>query len=754
MASSNNNQQNGGGGGSTNNTTGTSKTNNSIQIPTITTTNVSGLTLTSSIGSLNNLSLSSSYDSNLDETSYNSKQHQQLQQQQPSPSLSRSSSSTSTPITARNNNNNPQNTTTTNNQQQQQQQQLHHNHHNFDNTSGTDIDDIYDNSQYGEDGLVIEVDDFDLTNGGDIMADSDNLLKDLEQYSTYEQVIENALKKEIDINQYSEEVDSALKKYDQEIMSLYNDIIPDYVNERESFFIMYKTLKESNNILTSFEEMLLVFQKELTSISSEMRNLQELSITEHSKVNNRRALLERLHKVVEDLSLPDQVVQEIAEKVYSPYIKNYINFLEKLQIDPSTKNDLIGIPESKTKGFFSSKSNKVLIKASIFSVESRFQIIMDLEQPPLIPESISSGNSATTNQIKYSYEIIFRSMLYFIIDLVSYENMFIKDYFFSNIDPSTFIFGKSETYFMHNLISFCHSTYDPIALLLILSLANRYRVKSKSQECDVTERLFEQSITASTSRLKILFTENIESIRNTSIKELGPITDNRPHYVIRRYSELIGSITQVYEHLPPKILPFINDHLEMLRIEITKLLIKLSDDIKDTNSKYIFLLNNYDLILTILNDKLNEDNNDDKDYWSQLYQKESELYANEQLSSFPYFRNMIKLSKELYPLINHYTAEEINHPQLKKEIHEELLKDFSLNWRVGIEEMNVIVTLQFPNYKNGTKIFQMILEKLYNSYKQFTQIILKYFKSLKSLPYFIPDTEISYEIKKYCVSFE
>ncbi|EGC32135.1 hypothetical protein DICPUDRAFT_57270 [Dictyostelium purpureum] len=738
--------------------------------------------------------------------------------------------------------------------------------------------------------------DLDLTTIN-VMDDIDDFEKKLLEYSEKEQVVQDFNKNNIDLIQYSKQVGESLEKCDKEMNALYQDILPDYVNERENFHLMYKAITESKSLLVGFETMLNGFQNELTSISKEMRTLQELSINENLKCTNRKKVVEKLHKIIDEVSISDDLItlltqgevndqylqylsifskkigyiqtqksegvfatgeveevilkllqvvldkifkffnnqfnqikdistlqtkqqemtlyrqafiflykhtrrvakqlfdqyKEIAAGIYSNYYRSYITFLEKLQIEPTTRNDLIGMHESKTKGFFNSKSNKLKIKTSIYTVETRYQILNELEYPPLKPQSIGSESSASSTQIKYSYEVIFRSLLFFIIDLVSYENMFLKDYFLSNKDSSTLLFSKPESLFVENINCYLSSTYDIVALLLILCITSKY--KSRTTRSDLTDRLFQFVINSTISRLTILFEENISSIRSANVKELLPIEENRPHYIVRRYSELVGSFannndnnttngtninnnnnnnsssnnninkfnfnnnkTQESTSLLLNIKEshsIINENLAIMRVEMFKLINKLSEELKGSIQKHIFLLNNYDLILTILSDKLGpNDTNEDKEYWTILYDKEAEQYCTEQLGSFQYIKNIINTVKELYPLIELYTIEEINHPKLKKEILEEILKQFSQNWRVGIEEMNIIVTQQFPNFKNGMKIFQMMLDKLFTNYKQFTQIILKFFKNLKTSPFYLAETEISYEIKKYYGSFD
>ncbi|EGG21451.1 hypothetical protein DFA_01335 [Cavenderia fasciculata] len=634
--------------------------------------------------------------------------------------------------------------------------------------------------------------DLDYTTIDHLFDGVENLEQLLEQYSQQEKILTNCFKKGIDLNEYSHQVETALVKYDKEMKQLYQDIIPDYVNERESFALMYQTLKESRNILSGFEEMLIKNQQELSNISKEMRVLQDKSIDKNVKCSNRKSLVEKLNKVIDEITLPDDIVhllkdgevndqylqylsilskkmgyvqsqkmdnvaaisnveeqigklitivfdklykfftnhfqsiknlptlqskqqeftlyrqafffifkhspkvarhlfdqyKELIEKIYSSYYKNYIVFLEKLQLDPTSKNDLIGTSDNKSKGFFSNKINKLKFKSSIFTVESRISILDELDEQALKPQSITSLNSASSSQIKYNYEVLFRSALFFFLDLVSYETI---------MDTTNFIFGKGESYLMENLNSYLTNTYDPISLLLILCITSKYQKKTNfKSEC--TERIFGSTILATRNRL------------NANIKDLGPIEENRPHYVIRRYAELIGSITTLYEHLPLEVQPLIREQLDMFRACMSKLIFKLGQETKDKPNRK----------------NGNNENLQDKEFYQILYDQESELFAMDQLGLYPFFKRMITTVDELYPLISMYTAEEINHPKLTKENLESILKEFYHNWRSGIEEMNVNVTQLFPNFKNVIFLVFLILLFIYKTLYSIPPLFLSF----------------------------
>lgn len=78
-----------------------------------------------------------------------------------------------------------------------------------------------------------------------------------------------------------------------------------------------------------------------------------------------------------------------------------------------------------------------------------------------------------------------------------------------------------------------------------------------------------------------------------------------------------------------------------------------------------------------------------------------------------------------------------------------LLKEFSMTWKQSIEEIHNIIISNFSNFKNGMQILQNLLKQLFASYKFFADIIRQNFKELRDSSYFVSETEITYEMKKY-----
>jgi hypothetical protein len=78
-----------------------------------------------------------------------------------------------------------------------------------------------------------------------------------------------------------------------------------------------------------------------------------------------------------------------------------------------------------------------------------------------------------------------------------------------------------------------------------------------------------------------------------------------------------------------------------------------------------------------------------------------------------------------------------------------LLKEFSMTWKQSIEELHGTIISSFTNFKHGMQILQNLMKQLLTNYKIFADIIRQHFKELRDSSYFVPETEITYEMKKY-----
>jgi len=304
------------------------------------------------------------------------------------------------------------------------------------------------------------------------------------------------------------------------------------------------------------------------------------------------------------------------------------------------------------------------------------------------------------------------------------------------------------------------NSFDGVGLLLVLCLLFSYKDRlSPSCTHDNFYAFFDRTTAAVYARFEFVFELNLESLRIANPKELGPI-DIRPHYVTRRYGEFTASVSTLYGPLPDVYRDALTECMTKLRVVMATLLLRMVEGLKhDKKDRAIFLINNYDLILSILHERA--EGALEVAYFTGLQQQCIDQFVNDQLSQFNYYYTIISFVRDIGPLVDAATAQDsmttfddIKHPKFSQDVVEALLKEFSMNWRSGINTINATVTKLFPNFKTGMALFQKIFETIFSYYKQFSNIIMRCFKQLRSSRYFVSETEILHEMRKYYVTFD
>lgn len=95
-----------------------------------------------------------------------------------------------------------------------------------------------------------------------------------------------------------------------------------YVKHFDVYNSQYQEMQDCDRVLGRMEEMLHGFQADLGEISSEIKHLQEASISMSVKLKNRRAVADKLHAFLDRTNLPPSILNHIT----SPYVND--GFLE------------------------------------------------------------------------------------------------------------------------------------------------------------------------------------------------------------------------------------------------------------------------------------------------------------------------------------------------------------------------------------------------------------------------------------------
>ena len=105
----------------------------------------------------------------------------------------------------------------------------------------------------------------------------------------------------MDLREYSEQVEEELK-------SVENKSIQDYIRESQNIASLHNQIVNCDQILGRMENMLISFQSDLGSISTEILSLQQQSVQMNLKLKNRQAVKGELSQFVSDMVIPEKMI--------------------------------------------------------------------------------------------------------------------------------------------------------------------------------------------------------------------------------------------------------------------------------------------------------------------------------------------------------------------------------------------------------------------------------------------------------------
>ena len=192
--------------------------------------------------------------------------------------------------------------------------------------------------------------------------------------------------------------------------------------------------------------------------------------------------------------------------------------------------------------------------------------------------------------------------------------------------------------------------------------------------------------------------------------------------------------------------------LQQMRVEMTSLLDKLAAMITGAKEQKVFLLNNFDLILSIFQERKLAINEEVQKY-EDLSMQQRELFAEEEVKhSFPNLVNFVLQTEQ--QIASNSGSGGRGRASLDEGVVEGLVRDFASNWKTGIKQINDNVLAYFANFRNGMEILKQVLTQLLLYYTRFQDIVKKSFDRQPSFTRDIISTAtIMMEIKKYSRAF-
>ncbi|XP_066389078.1 vacuolar protein sorting-associated protein 52 A-like [Miscanthus floridulus] len=421
-------------------------------------------------------------------------------------------------------------------------------------------------------------------------------------------------------------------------------------------------------------------------------------------------------------------------KVLSAHFWAYIQALEKLQMDIATSTDLLGVETRSTGFIFSIGKEPLKTRPSVFALGERINILKENDQPALIP------HIAEAKSHKYSYEVLFRSLQKLLIDTATSEYLFTDDFFGEESIFHDIFAGPIQVVDEHfNAVLL--NCYDAIGIMLMIRIIHQHQLIMFKRRIPCLDSYLDKVNMSLWPRFKMVFDLHLNSLRNANIKTLWE-DDVHPHYVTRRYAEFTASLAHLnVEHGDGQL----DLNLERLRMAIEDLLVKLAKMFAKPKLQTIFLINNYDLTISILKEAGTEGGKAQQ-HFEEVLKSNIAIYVEELL--LEQFSGLIKFVKSR-------PADETATNSEKASIAEvePLVKDFASRYKAAIELMHYDVITSFSNFLCGMEILRATLAQLLLYYTRLTECVKRINGGSALNKDLVSISSILFEIKKYSRTF-
>ena len=432
---------------------------------------------------------------------------------------------------------------------------------------------------------------------------------------------------------------------------------------------------------------------------------------------------------------------DTVSKVYFSYFKAYQSRLIKLEFEEvPTKVDVMGAEDESRRSLqlsMFSASKSIRSRSTVFTLGGRDELISSqLEWPVIIP--VHSADK------RFPYEALFRSIQYSLIDNVCAEYSFLVHFFKVKGERAQILFGnvmeRTLSLLAKSVESYMDKCYDCIGIMLCAHITMHYHELMKKRGYGALVGFHNQLLQILWPRFNYVLSLSIHSIRETDPTRLSEL-DTRPHFITRRFGEFYSAIHTLNDVFP-------NDQtvrsMSLLQSEVENVILRMAAEFGDRQDQLVFLINNYDLMLSVMQCRAAEANKEVLGV-QELLNKRINEYVDEVL--LPHFGGMISFVKETEKKLEVAGGSGL---KVNESYINQLVKGFSQDYKKSIDSINGDVMKQFTNFNNGTVILQSALTKMIQYYSRFQKIMSQPpYKTLQCRVDLINIHHVMVEVKKY-----
>ena len=205
--------------------------------------------------------------------------------------------------------------------------------------------------------------------------------------------------------------------------------------------------------------------------------------------------------------------------------------------------------------------------------------------------------------------------------------------------------------------------------------------------------------------------------------------------ITRQYAEMISSVSAI--GISGSMAQKLFQSLKLLRLQVEDVLLRLSAPLGGAVVRSVFLINNYDVVLTVVKqeNRLSDEKsllNDEITWFTRLLGTHTTVFIeNELTTNFP---EIVKFSR---------TPQQ---QQLLPATLDETIKSFNEHWKAGFQSISADVSKYFPNFDLGSDILRQTFGQFIVHYTTLENVV-RSLQRTKEARSFIPLSTITYEIR-------
>eukprot|EP00494_Astrolonche_serrata_P023362 UN23620 len=191
------------------------------------------------------------------------------------------------------------------------------------------------------------------------------------------------------------------------------------------------------------------------------------------------------------------------------------------------------------------------------------------------------------------------------MDTAATEYLFIIR-FFNDQNLFNVVFEKTLALFMEKLQDFLTNCYDCLCLVLMIRILREQQNVMNGRNLKCLNAFFDRMNMKLWPRFKIIFDDNLGSLRHFKITKddlkILQTSQSSIHFTTLRYANFVNGLLLLNRQKNDDSIAnarYITSNLTVLREEMETLLSRLANHIQIPKKKCVFLINNYDVIVTI-----------------------------------------------------------------------------------------------------------------------------------------------------------